>query len=225
MEIVICGENSVTRAGLAAMATTAVTRVVAQVGSLLALSNWLKTQSADLAVVELAAPSEPNIAELAQMVEALPVEESLAFLCLFDSWPDSLSGPARSRLIQLLGTGLVSLLPMTVSAHQMRDAIAAIASGLVTLHPELNETLFFSSFAPSELAFEANAMQIEALTPREIEVLNGLADGLTNRAIATALNISEHTVKFHISAILAKLNVSSRTKAVAVGIRTGLVML
>jgi two-component system, NarL family, response regulator YdfI len=223
MEIVICGENSVTRAGLAAMATTAVTRVVAQVGSLLALSNWLKTQSADLAVVELAAPSEPNIAELAQMVEALPVEESLAFLCLFDSWPDSLSGPARSRLIQLLGTGLVSLLPMTVSAHQMRDAIAAIASGLVTLHPEFNETLFFNSFAPSELAFEAT--QIEALTPREIEVLNGLADGLTNRAIATALNISEHTVKFHISAILAKLNVSSRTKAVAVGIRTGLVML
>jgi DNA-binding NarL/FixJ family response regulator len=224
MEIVVCGENSVTRAGLAAMATTAATRVVAQVGSLLALSNWLKTQSADLAVVELAAPSESTIADLAQMVESLPVEESLAFLCLFDSWPDSLSASARSRLTQLLGTGLVSLLPMTVSAHQMRDAIAAISSGLITLHPELSETLFFNSFAPSELASEA-VTQLEALTPREIEVLNGLADGLTNRAIATALNISEHTVKFHISAILSKLNVTSRTKAVAVGIRTGLVML
>lgn len=222
-EIVVCGENSVTRAGLAAMATTAATRVVAQVSSLLALSNWLKTQSADLAVVELPAPTKVDIAELAQILESLPAEESLCFLCLFDSWPESLTGAVCSKLYQLLGTGLVSFLPMTVSANQMRDAIAAITSGLVIFHPELSETLFVSSaFAPLEAAEET---LLEPLSARETEVLNGLADGLTNRAIATMLNISEHTVKFHISAILSKLNVSSRTKAVAVGIRIGLVML
>ena len=62
-------------------------------------------------------------------------------------------------------------------------------------------------------------------TTREIEVLNQLAAGLSNKAIASDLGISEHTVKFHISAILSKLGAASRTEAVTVGIRAGLVML
>jgi DNA-binding NarL/FixJ family response regulator len=58
-----------------------------------------------------------------------------------------------------------------------------------------------------------------------VEVLGTLVEGLSNRAIAERLHLSEHTVKFHISSILTKLNASSRTEAVAQGIRQGLVML
>jgi len=65
----------------------------------------------------------------------------------------------------------------------------------------------------------------EALTPREIEVLVMIAEGLGNRTIAQRLGISEHTVKFHVSAIFAKLGVTSRTEAVKIGIRRGLIML
>ena len=65
----------------------------------------------------------------------------------------------------------------------------------------------------------------EELTPRETEVLAMLAEGLGNREIASRLGISDHTVKFHISSILDKLNASSRTEAVTLGIRRGLVLL
>jgi NarL family two-component system response regulator YdfI len=64
-----------------------------------------------------------------------------------------------------------------------------------------------------------------ALTPREIEVLRLLADGASNKLIAHKLGISDHTVKFHVTSILSKLNAGTRTEAVTVGIRMGLVYL
>lgn len=63
----------------------------------------------------------------------------------------------------------------------------------------------------------------EALTPREFEVLRMLADGLGNKEIANRLGISDHTAKFHVAQILAKLGAGSRTEAVAIGMRRGLV--
>jgi DNA-binding CsgD family transcriptional regulator len=65
----------------------------------------------------------------------------------------------------------------------------------------------------------------EPLTSREQEVLEQMATGLSNRQIAMALGISEHTVKFHVSAILGKLGVSSRSAAIRHGMRQGLVTL
>lgn len=239
IKIVICAENPVTRAGLAAMAQAAATEVIAQVSQLKALSRWLQSQRADLAVIELPVLSEVEIGELAQLLEALPAEETLPVLLLLDDWLDDClddwpdgwpdgwqesTADERRLIFQLLGTGMVSVLPMSVSAHQMRDAIAAITSGLTILHPEISEVLFAfnsSTFVPRERVPPLT----EPLTPREIQVLNQLAGGLTNKAIASALIISEHTVKFHISAILSKLSASGRTEAVAIGIRLGIVML
>lgn len=63
------------------------------------------------------------------------------------------------------------------------------------------------------------------LTPREIEVLRMMADGASNKIIAHKLGISDHTVKFHVTSILAKLNVGTRTEAVMLGVRKGLVYL
>jgi ATP/maltotriose-dependent transcriptional regulator MalT len=66
---------------------------------------------------------------------------------------------------------------------------------------------------------------VEPLTTREVEVLEQMAAGLSNRQIGHALAISEHTVKFHVSAILGKLGVSSRSAAIRHGLRQGLVTL
>jgi DNA-binding NarL/FixJ family response regulator len=66
---------------------------------------------------------------------------------------------------------------------------------------------------------------VEPLTTREVEVLEQMAAGLSNRQIAQALGISEHTVKFHVSAVLGKLGVSSRSAAIRHGLRQGLVTL
>ncbi len=71
----------------------------------------------------------------------------------------------------------------------------------------------------------AEAMLVEPLTPREQEVLQLLAEGLSNAAIALRLSISEHTVKFHVSAVCAKLGASNRTDAVRRGVRQGLITL
>jgi DNA-binding NarL/FixJ family response regulator len=66
---------------------------------------------------------------------------------------------------------------------------------------------------------------LDDLTPREIEVLRMLAEGLGNREMASRLGISDHTVKFHISSILDKLGASTRTEAVTMGIRMGIILL
>jgi DNA-binding CsgD family transcriptional regulator len=67
--------------------------------------------------------------------------------------------------------------------------------------------------------------ELDALTPREREVLDMLASGLSNKEIAWRMKISEHTVKFHVASVFAKLDVSTRTEAVMQGIRRGLVMM
>jgi len=77
----------------------------------------------------------------------------------------------------------------------------------------------------SQPRLETSADLAEPLTSRELEVLEQMAAGLSNRQIALALGISEHTVKFHVSAILGKLGVSSRSAAIRHGMRQGLVTL
>jgi two-component system, NarL family, response regulator YdfI len=72
---------------------------------------------------------------------------------------------------------------------------------------------------------EEDGLPGEPLTEREVQVLGMLAEGLGNKIIAARLDISEHTVKFHVSSILAKLGADSRTEAVTRGVREGLIMI
>ncbi|MEL6491169.1 MAG: response regulator transcription factor [Cyanobacteria bacterium J06621_3] len=217
-DIVVCAAHSVTRAGLSAMVAMPATDVVGVVNSVEALGQWLRSQSADLAVIATAA----GFKTVLQIVDSLPVEDNLSVLILLEGDWIEVTETKSDDLSALMNTGIISLLPMNVSADRLRSAIAAILSGFNVIHPDITASLFTqSTFAFSTI----DSDDIEPLTQREIQVLNQLASGLTNRAIAQALNISEHTVKFHISAILSKLYVSSRTEAVAVGIRNGLVTL
>jgi DNA-binding NarL/FixJ family response regulator len=94
-------------------------------------------------------------------------------------------------------------------------AVIAVAAGLVVAQPH--------AVPASDRAAYADGA--ERLSTREIDVLGRLAEGDGNKAIASALEISEHTVKFHIASIFAKLGVSSRTEAVTAGVRRGLIML
>ena len=120
---------------------------------------------------------------------------------------------------EALALGVQAFLPLSATTEEITAAITAAAAGLVVLHPELADLLIPSPIVP----FAAEAT--EALTPREVEVLQMLALGLGNKAIANSLHISEHTVKFHLSSIFAKLQASSRTEAVTLGLRQGLIML
>ena len=101
------------------------------------------------------------------------------------------------------------VLPTEASAEELIAAIHALSQGLIV--------------GTSALLFESESEPIERgpLTERESEVLGLLAKGLANKQIAAALGISEHTVKFHVSSIYTKLNVTNRTEAVRAGLRGG----
>ena len=113
--------------------------------------------------------------------------------------------------------GGAGVLPRDATAREIIAAVHAVAAGLVVLHPEaLGARLRRGpGRSPPDPA--------RPLTARELEVLRMLAEGLGNKAIAARLAISSHTAKFHVAAILDKLGAGSRTEAVAIGMRRGLV--
>lgn len=120
--------------------------------------------------------------------------------------------------------GICSVLPVDVTTPQLLAAFAAASEGLAVTMPFSFEEGENVTAAPRTGHGEslANAFS-EHLTGREIEVLRLLANGRSNKQIASLLEISEHTAKFHVSSVLAKLGASSRTEAVSMGILRGLV--
>jgi DNA-binding NarL/FixJ family response regulator len=114
-----------------------------------------------------------------------------------------------------------AILARDASTSEIVAAIVAVAAGLVAIQPRAIATVDVEDGAVGR----DEERVVEPLTARERGVLAELARGAPNKTIAARLGISEHTVKFHIGSIFAKLAVSSRTEAVARGARLGLVML
>ena len=123
---------------------------------------------------------------------------------------------------RVLRAGVRGLVSRQSTPAEIHLAIQAAGSGMVLMDPDLARTLVARRGANTS---EGTLEVVEELTPREIEVLRMMAEGLGNKEIAVRLGISDHTVKFHISSILAKVGASSRTEAVTIGIRMGLVLL
>jgi DNA-binding NarL/FixJ family response regulator len=109
----------------------------------------------------------------------------------------------------------VAYLPSDVDAEALAAAVHAAAAGLIAIDPVL-------AGAAGIHAHARNPVADDALTPREREVLLLVAEGLPNKAIARELGISEHTAKFHVGSLLGKLGAASRTEAVTIATRRGL---
>jgi DNA-binding CsgD family transcriptional regulator len=103
-------------------------------------------------------------------------------------------------------TDPAGLLPRDANATQIDAALRAVAVGLI-VRPQAAAETGFAAMKETDLR--------TLLTPREIEVLSAISEGLTNKVIARRLNISLHTVKFHIESLFRKLGVRTRTEAVA----------
>jgi two-component system, NarL family, response regulator YdfI len=130
--------------------------------------------------------------------------------------------PSVGWTARALQAGVRAILPRESPENEIVSAVHAADRGLVLLDPELTKEL--ASQTRTVTSTPENTDSLEELTPREIEVLRLMAEGFGNKQIAARLGISDHTVKFHISSILAKLSVSSRTEAVTQGIRMGLIV-
>ena len=118
------------------------------------------------------------------------------------------------------------VLPIDSTADELLAAISALNEGLIVGSPHLMKSMFTPPIKAERISSEKHPERlIEPLTQRENQVLQLLAQGLANKQIALSLEISEHTVKFHVSAIYAKLEATNRTEAVRLGVRHGLVVL
>jgi len=125
--------------------------------------------------------------------------------------------PADAKALPLLSAGAAAVLRRDVSGDALRSAIDSVKQGLKVIDPELLET-------PARTSAPTANRSTAQLTPREHDVLELLAVGLSNKQIAAKLGISSHTAKFHIGAILSKMDAATRTEAVVRAVQRGLIV-
>jgi two-component system nitrate/nitrite response regulator NarL len=144
------------------------------------------------------------------------------------AWLDTLRATAApavallvdaTRLEDVFAAGILGALARDAPPAAVRAALACAAQGLVVMDPGFHR----GRAAPSGERRHAEPM--DSLTPREVEVLALLATGMPNKLIAHHLGISEHTAKFHVTAVMGKLGAQSRTDAVIRAARRGMVSL
>jgi DNA-binding NarL/FixJ family response regulator len=128
--------------------------------------------------------------------------------------------PALPLVLARAGLRGWACLPRDADAEQLDLAVRSAEAGLVLLDLPIAVT----SLGPAT-ALTGSAVQSEPLTPRELQVLNLVAQGLPNKGIARRLGISENTAKFHVASLCGKLGASSRTEAVTIAARRGLILL
>lgn len=204
IRVAIASTSSVRRAGLEALVkSTPSLRLAASLGEVQNLFQRFDGLQADALIVDV--HSQSSLTPPTRIL-AIPV------VALVDN-------PDPSWTAQALRHGIRSILPRDADAEQIRAAVLAAHSGLVLLGAEVSQAL------AKGVRTQQHPDPVENLTTRELEVLGMLAEGLSNRQIADRLRLSDHTIKFHISSILDKLGVSTRTEAVTAGLRMGLILL
>jgi DNA-binding NarL/FixJ family response regulator len=205
LRILIVADDSLARAGLATLlADQSECTVVGQVSGASDLAAALDVYLPDLVLWDLGWEPAISLETLAELAEGGPPIVALL--------------PDETNAAEAWAAGARGLLLREVSVERLVAALGSVVQGLVALDPSLSDVLRSSGDqAPVPLA--------EPLTPRESEVLQLLAEGLSNRAIAYRLGISEHTVKFHVNAIMNKLGAQSRTEAAVRATRMGLLLI
>ena len=170
-----------------------------------ALGRLIEDHDPGVVVLEAAAAQVPAaLATIAGLLQVPPV------VLLVDDPHDAWTAAARRA-------GVRAVLSRESSPEEIRAAVDSAAAGLITLHPDVFRT------APSAASVAID--EARALTTREREILEMMAEGLSNRTIGRRLGISSYTVKFHVASILDKLGAKSRTEAVTLGMRRGLITL
>jgi DNA-binding NarL/FixJ family response regulator len=158
-------------------------------------------------------PADVWVLTSADYIGELDEEQSPPLLLLTDN---------ADEAARLSGLPVWGVLPLEASAEELSAALHALAEGLWTGSPALAQGLLERHRLP---VLDEAEQVVDLLTERERQVLQLTAQGLANKQIATSLDISENTVKFHLSSLYAKLGVTSRTEAVRVGARRGWVVL
>jgi NarL family two-component system response regulator YdfI len=212
IRVLIVASSSISQSGLEnllrASTSLQVVRVVSDFGQ---LSESVEELQPEVVVAGITGQERTLPEEILKLSEEAPV----AIVLMVDD-------ANTERDLDAFRNGVRAVLPRNMSPGGIVAAVEAVGVGLTVLLPEGLDTLLRESSASHRAV---SPPLVEALTPREIEVLGMMVEGWGNKEISTRLGISEHTVKFHVASIMGKLNASSRTEAVTSGIRHGLIML
>ena len=173
----------------------------------------------DVALLDIDAPSDAGLKLARRIKQRMP---TIGVVVLT-------SNPDDAQLFQALKAQAVAYLSKEITASELVNTIKRVARGehpindSLTTRPKLAEQVL-QQFQELSLRSEAESF-IAPLTPREMEILKYIAQGYLNKQIAAELDISEQTIKNHVTSILRKLNANARTEAVVVAIRQGLISL
>jgi two-component system nitrate/nitrite response regulator NarL len=204
LRVLVVGEDPLARSGmLALLAEREDVTVVGQAAPDEAAARARAT-TPDVALWDVGVDPVPDLEALQDVVHARG--PAVVVLC-----------GGEGRVPDLLGAGARGVLARQTDGPRLGAALQAVAQGLIVVDAML---------ADGALRTRASAEPlVEPLTPREMEVLQLIGQGLSNRTLAARLHISEHTAKFHVNAILGKLGAQTRAEAVAQGVRLGLLLL
>jgi len=213
LRVLLVGEDPLARAGLAGTLSEHPTcQVVGQVDQEIAAAEALALYRPEVVIWDLgwAADPAPRARGASDWALLMAYAEAGA--------PVLVLLAAAEAAAELWAAGVRGLLPRHAAGANIVAAASAVGQGLAVVDPSFTEQIPWPPVRP-------DGVPLQDLTAREMEVLQLLAEGLPNKSIAQRLDISEHTVKFHVNAILRKLEAQSRTEAVVQATRLGLILL
>jgi len=211
VRLVLADDHALFRAGIASLLRAWGHDVVGEAGNGLEALELVRRLNPDLVLMDIAMP-ECNGLEATRLIKAELPETRIAIVTVSDHDED---------LFEAIKSGAEGYLLKDMAEAELESTLNALAAGEPALSPRLAGKIL-DEFA--RLGREASREgRRDDLSPREREVLQLVAEGATNREIASSLHLSEHTVNFHMKHILSKLHLRNRAQAVAYAIRTGLV--
>lgn len=206
IKVLLVDDHNVVRSGLAAFLTAYDDLdLVGEANNGKEAVEKVKELAPDVVLMDLVMP-EMDGAETTERIMDFDPELKVIALTSFKE---------KDLIERVMEAGAIGYLLKNVGADELAEAIRDAYDGKPTLAPEAAQALIQRTRKPKN--------QVEELTPRELEVLKLMGEGLTNPQIAEELVVSNSTVKFHVSSVLGKLNVDSRTEAVVYALKHNLI--
>lgn len=208
MRVLVADDHSLFRDGIASLIEAAGFTVIGQVGDGQAAVEAALRLRPDLVLLDISMPQMSGLEALRQIKAQAP-EIQVVMLTVSDD---------DASLLQAIQLGARGYLLKNLNAEEFLDMLAGLQRGEAALTRQMTARLLNGLARQSQ----RQPGPAERLTPREIELLRLVAEGLPNKAIAQRLSVSENTVKYHMKNILQKLGVRNRAEAIAHALRAGL---
>lgn len=210
IRILVADDHPVVRDGLVAILSTQPDfEVVGEAGTGPEAVERALALQPDVMLLDLEMPEVDGVEVLRRLSQANPAVRVIVFTA-FDT---------DERILGAVQAGAQGYLLKGAPRKELFDAVRVVRAGGSLLQPVVASKLL------RQVSHQRQASEVEPLTPRELEVLRLLAQGLQNKEIAAELVISERTVKFHVSSIMGKLGAGNRTETVALAAQQGLIEL